>query len=487
MKTAITSLLLLITIQFTAAQNDTIYGMNFTTGNLQFASLQISTGNTTLYGNGPVTPDIFQSGVYDFDPVNKRYFYPRGFSNSVQLICIDANTGSILNSPGLSNPTPSVIPITNIAYNWINDTLYGTHHAFENGQTTLRFARADIQTGDVEIINNTPISTSPYIAGNTDIDPINGRYFLINGSRIITVDIRTGAVTSNANIQFPLGTGSEYLVNIAYNWSNGLIYGLYMYPSAPQGSTFSYLKLAVIEPTSGLMSVISQNPLSQDGFSAGDCDIDVIGNRYFYIRQGNLHLVDLTTGALLNIQSIQNPNNAIAPIINMAYDDLLLPQSSPAARILSDTIYKLPGETVEIDAYVNQTATYNWSNGSTTSSISTSQPGNYSVSIMANGVNIYGETVVINQGSVSLEEFESKLKIYPNPSNGIINLDLSDLDNDILDLNIVTLEGKTILSKDVEGVNNENFRLDLSELPKGYYNLQLRSRLKTISRSILLQ
>jgi hypothetical protein len=470
-----------------SAQNDTIYGMNFTQGNLQFASMQISSGTTSLYGNGPVTRDMFQGGVYDFDPINKRYFYARGISNSTQLITINAKTGSILHSPLLTCTTPSVMPITNIAYDWINDTLYGTHHAYENNQTTLRFAKVDINTGVVTIVNNAPISLRPFIAGNTDIDPINGRYFLIDGSSIKTIDIYSGQIISNFSIQFPLNTRGEYLVNIAYNWSDGLVYGIYKYPISSQNPNNSYLKLASIDPSSGKLNVLSQSPLSQDGFVAGDCDIDVIGGRYFYIRQKRLYLVDLASGSLISNQAIQNPNNAISPIINMAYDDLMLPQNNPAALNLADTIFKPAGDSIELDAFVTNNASYMWSNGSNSPKIKVQKPGTYSITIMVDDFEIYGQTTVINTLVSSQEEFQSSLSIYPNPSTGLIHVDFSNEFEGPIKLEIISMEGRTCISRwfDIT-IGADNLDIDLGDLPVGIYQLYLYAKNRSIHQKILI-
>lgn len=468
-------MLLVICICTTKAQNDTVYGMNFTTGNLQFASLQISSGNTTLYGSGPITADLFQSGVYDYDPFNKRYFYPRGGSNAPQLITVDATTGSILHSPFLTSNIPSISPFTNIAYDWVNAKLYGTHYAFENNLTKLRFATVDIQTGLVTIINNAPISTTGYVSGNCDIDPINGRFFMVYGSRIKTVDVNTGLVIENKAIQYPLGLSNEFVLNITYNWSDGLIYCLYMYPNSNPNNFSSYLKLASLDPTNGQLNVISQSPISTDGISSGDCDIDVIGNRYFYIRQGTLYLVDLTTGTLINTQAIQNPNEAVASIINMSYDDLSLPQTTPATLNLADTIYKLPGETIQIDAFVNQNADYNWSNGDNSPSIFTNQEGLFSVTVMVDDFEIFGQTYVANQITSSIEnQGFNKFKIFPNPNTGMVLISFNDLKSESMNIEIYSPDGKQVynwFNSFNQGTNQ--IQLDLTELPSGCYLIKL--------------
>lgn len=466
-KTLLTTVLGMF-IHFANAQSDTIYGLNFTTGNLQFSSMQISTGDVTLYGSGPITPDLFQSGVYDFDPINKRYFYPRG-GQVPQLITVDAITGGIIHSPTASNATPSIVPLTNIAYNWINDTLYGTHHANESGQTVLRFAYADIATGQVTIMNTTPIATGPYIAGNSDIDPINHRYFIIDGARIRTVNTMNGQVIANELIDFPSITGSQFILNITYNWSDGLIYALYMYPNTSGNG--SLLKLATLDPTNGQLTILSANPLSPDGISSGNCDIDVVGQRYFYIRQNTLYLVDITTGALITTQSIQNPNGAIVPITNMAYDDMKLPQSIPAALNLQDTIYLAPGQTLNINGFTSNNAAYQWSTGETTPQIAVNTAGTYSVQIQDDGVDIYGETLVLEGSPLGINEYNTDISVYPNPTQGELTIESSAI-NGSATASVFSIKGDVVLQRTVYASVNT---LDVSELNPGVYYLSIQN------------
>ena len=70
---------------------------------------------------------------------------------------------------------------------------------------------------------------------------------------------------------------------------------------------------------------------------------------------------------------------------------------------------------------------------------------------------------MITGESVSLEESKSSLNIYPNPSNGIINIELDNQDSFTIQVNDIV--GKLITQKEI----NSNTTLDLKSLDTGIY------------------
>jgi hypothetical protein len=65
----------------------------------------------------------------------------------------------------------------------------------------------------------------------------------------------------------------------------------------------------------------------------------------------------------------------------------------------------------------------------------------------------------------SIEEIETGINVYPNPTNGLLKIELNE-NNRIVMLKVTTISGMELISRSV----NENiFFLDLSSYPGGVY------------------
>jgi len=76
---------------------------------------------------------------------------------------------------------------------------------------------------------------------------------------------------------------------------------------------------------------------------------------------------------------------------------------------------------------------------------------------------------------VSVEESHSNFKVYPNPSNGQINI---ESDNIILELKLLDNLGRVIMHKQIQDLN----KLDISNQPSGVYNLFINNQLIRIMK-----
>jgi len=97
-----------------------------------------------------------------------------------------------------------------------SNIIYGLH--FTAGE--LRMAQADIQTGLVNVLNQSAISQDGFQAGVADLDPFSKSYFYIQGARLRTVDALTGIVESSVVLDNPQ-QAVQPITNIAYNWMEG--------------------------------------------------------------------------------------------------------------------------------------------------------------------------------------------------------------------------------------------------------------------------
>lgn len=127
MKTIAICLLSLFAQILVAQQAGDIFGVNFTTGTLKLASVNPDNGIVKIINEEPLSGDQFTSGNSDMNPNEGLYHYVR----NGQMITADIVTGEVLYEPVLtcaSQEINPIIPISNIAYNFIDSTIYGLVH-----------------------------------------------------------------------------------------------------------------------------------------------------------------------------------------------------------------------------------------------------------------------------------------------------------------------------------------------------------------------
>lgn len=79
-------------------------------------------------------------------------------------------------------------------------------------------------------------------------------------------------------------------------------------------------------------------------------------------------------------------------------------------------------------------------------------------------LNFSDNTTIFNE-PLSIQS--QKLKVYPNPVSDILNIDLTGMVETIGILSILSFEGKTLVSQQVN--NKDVISLDISHLPAGIY------------------
>jgi len=134
---------------------------------------------------------------------------------------------------------------------------------------------------------------------------------------------------------------------------------------------------------------------------------------------------------------------------------------------------------------------YNWNTGDTNSEItvSPSQTTTYELKAKSSGIDyIDYVTIFVEdcQANIDEEGSKSEIIIYPNPSNGLLNLESAD-PNTELDIQLMNLEGK-ILIQDKLNSANEGFsrQLDLSSFTKGIYFVRIFNSIQSDVKKIVL-
>ncbi len=86
--------------------------------------------------------------------------------------------------------------------------------------------------------------------------------------------------------------------------------------------------------------------------------------------------------------------------------------------------------------------------------------------------------------SIRYQSLENQITLSPNPSNGLLNIDVDDLD--LESLNVLDAQGKMVLSYPNIGKFNQINKIDLSHLSNGIYFVQLQFQDTYITKKIIL-
>ncbi len=327
-KTGITLLSCLLAVSALLAQSGRIVGLQFDNSNGTSAVLyptftDETSGVMTRLSQTPSSSDQFSSGNSTVDPVNYKYYYIRGL-NGHQLITVDLTTG-MATSSGVNNPNNANIPLTNIQYNPADGFIYGVNMV----GSTLRFAKLDPSTSLVSLVNSNPISSDQFLSGNATIDPVSGTYYYVRGAQgnqLIRVDVQSGTSTS-VSITNP-NQALQPILNIQWNPQDSMLYGL--------NFTMGQLRLAKMDPATGVVTLVSSGPTSGDMFSSGVAALDVDAQSFVYVRgvpgAQQIVRVDVATGQVQNSSAL-SVNAGAKNLTNIEW----LPVSDPVSRFDAPT------------------------------------------------------------------------------------------------------------------------------------------------------
>lgn len=95
--------------------------------------------------------------------------------------------------------------------------------------------------------------------------------------------------------------------------------------------------------------------------------------------------------------------------------------------------------------------------------------------------NVWYDNIYLHKNTVlSNESFTaSKVNMYPNPSNNVVNINSIDTIDSVIIMNVL---GQTVMTKEV---NSNNFTLDISELNPGQYFMSLISNGVKVSKKLI--
>jgi hypothetical protein len=125
----------------------------------------------------------------------------------------------------------------------------------------------------------------------------------------------------------------------------------------------------------------------------------------------------------------------------------------------------------------NITATYA-TNSTTASRIA-------SISVFVTGLPVQIVTVIQEASTVGVvENHDQTIRIFPNPSRGLFKVAMENTSAGEIEVSLLDISGRTILTETINGSSETTF--ELSEAPRGYYFVRLKSDSGTSVRRVII-
>ena len=85
-----------------------------------------------------------------------------------------------------------------------------------------------------------------------------------------------------------------------------------------------------------------------------------------------------------------------------------------------------------------------------------------------------------------MKSIEEKVSVYPNPSNGIVNIDLQGALAQTASLEVYNAMGQLVVSKNYNEVSGK-FEVNLSGNAAGVYTIKLIANGEVVTKRVVLQ
>ena len=323
------------------------------------------------------------------------------------------------------------------------------------------------------------IPSAPVINNILQTPEKNNSTISINGQNFTEIiDIKFGdksisnfKTDSSSNISFIMC--ESYLGDIIVKTSGGsVIYKNFNFKTEIQNLTSNIL---------GQNYVCSGKNSNLQGTVSGG--ISPFGYTWYMnntILAEKLNSIDITEAASYKLEIIDNRGcKTISPIFEISK------RNSPNATILvNGKTSILNGESVNLTIPSNPQQTYKWFKDNkiivenTTNVYTASDAGKYSAIVTENGCSSQSNEVTINLILSNEINLLPDLKVFPNPSEGIFNIEFSNNSINPIELSILNLKGIEIWSKKIETKGKVSEKVNLTKQPKGVYYILIEKQNK---------
>lgn len=347
-----------------------------------------------------------------------------------------------------------------VSYTWDNAVTDGVAFTSPNGTTTYTVTGTDANGCENTDMVNVTINANPTVDAGTDVEQCDG----------------AGDVTLTAS-----GNGDTY------TWNNSITDGVAFTPSA---GTTTYTVTAEITAT-GCQST-DMVDVTVNALPTVDAGVDTtLCENASYTLSGSgadTYVWDnsVTDGAAFNVGSAGTTTYTVigTDVNGCENTDMVEITTVVGPSITAVIIDELIGSDGAIDATVtggSGTYTYSWSNAETTEDISGLVGGSYTLTVDDGNCALDSTFTVLS--SVGVAENTLNFNLYPNPTNGMVTVEFSQVFDSAL-LNVTDAAGKLVLTAVL--IDNST-QINLDEFENGVYIMTITANDAQMVKRIVKQ
>jgi hypothetical protein len=240
-------------------------------------------------------------------------------------------------------------------------------------------------------------------------------------------------------------------------------------------------------------AIVSIEPLPQVNLGI---DTAICENESITLNAGSFNEYlwnDGTTDQTINIDSEGTYSVIVTDNNNCTNEDEIIISVNPEA--ISDFTFTENNLEISFSNNSLNASTYLWDFGDSNTSTEVNpvytylSSGEYIVTLTAIN-NECGDSLIsksVNAISTSIKDadFENNIRIYPNPSNGFISINLENINHTGLELEIRNIAGQRVFYKKIESSQSIEI-IDLSNQSTGIYTLNIISKDRIQTKKIIL-
>ena len=239
-------------------------------------------------------------------------------------------------------------------------------------------------------------------------------------------------------------------------------------PCTPTSSTDTIIECDSLTWINGVTYTSSNNTATDTLMNAGGCDSIITLNLTINNSSSMMDTMVECGSTTINGTTYTSSQVVVDSFIS----------SNNCDSIVTTDLTINPEYSITLDESINEGESYTFNGNNETIA------GVYTASLTtADGCDstITLNLTVIPDGGVGIEEEINNLSIYPNPSNGVLNIQADEVIENVV---ILDASGRILIN---ESINNKTSILNLEELDKGIYFYELRNADGKISRGKIIK